>query len=249
MAGVAYATFELVRPAGFFQQLAHNGRAGRGSVRRVSPTVGAASVGLCALKIALSISFLTSAVCQEQKEPLPTFGTTVVISTGLRGLVYKIGDFTEKLPKFEKMKPIGTIYTDSLNIPPREFTEGFPGITKRFEFFAIDYTGRIWVEKPGMYRFALTSDDGSKLYIDDNVIIDYDGVHGSDRKDGTVNLTRGVHKIRVSYFQGPRFMLALVLEVAPPGEGLKIFTTQDFKPPSDIESWPADEPEKPKKGK
>jgi hypothetical protein len=37
------------------------------------------------------------------------------------------------------MKPVGTIHTSSLNIPPRIFTDGFPGVTDRFEWFAIDY--------------------------------------------------------------------------------------------------------------
>ena len=46
--------------------------------------------------------------------------------------------YTSHLPKFEKMKPVGTIYTSSLNLPPQDFRQGFPGVTSRFEWFAID---------------------------------------------------------------------------------------------------------------
>jgi hypothetical protein len=44
----------------------------------------------------------------------------------------------------------------------------------------------------------------------------------------------GVHAIRVSYFHGPRFHVALVLRVAGPGSHeLRVFDTDDFKPPAD----------------
>jgi hypothetical protein len=42
----------------------------------------------------------------------------------------------------------------------------------------------------------------------------------------------------VSYFQGPRFEVALVLQVAPPGEEFRLFSTDEFKPPLHPESWP-----------
>ena len=112
-----------------------------------------------------------------QGESIPTFGTTVVIPSGLRGVIYHIKHNTSHLPDLTKKKPVGTIYTTALNVPPQDFQNGFPGVTKRFEWFAIDYTGRFWIEKPGDYQFQLTSDDGSKLYIDDEAIVDNDGVH------------------------------------------------------------------------
>src|SRR6185369_16115150 len=101
-------------------------------------------------------------------------GTTVVIPSGLRGNIYRIRRNSARLPDFRRLKPVGAIYTDSLNVPPQDFRQGFPGVTKRFEWFAIDYTGRFWIEHPGRYRFLLMSDDGSKLYIDDAVVVDND---------------------------------------------------------------------------
>src|SRR5947209_2310497 len=91
------------------------------------------------------------------------FGTTVVLSTGLQGRIFYISRYSKKLPNLDKKKPVGTIYTPGLNIPRRQFSEGFPGITDRTEWFALDYTGRFWIANPGKYRFALESDDGSKL--------------------------------------------------------------------------------------
>ena len=177
-------------------------------------------------------------------QPVAKFGTTVVINSGLRGNVYHIHRYRKMLPDFSKMKPVGVIYTTELNIPVQDFQQGFPGVTKRFEWFAIDYTGRFWVERPGLYTFLLTSDDGANLYIDGDLTVDNDGLHPPQDKTGTVELTRGVHTIRVSYFQGPRFQVALVLKMAGPGEQLRIFSTDEFKPPPHPDNWPETPSEK-----
>jgi hypothetical protein len=172
-----------------------------------------------------------------QNELVPTFGTTVVIPSGLQGVVYHLSHYTKQLPDLRKKKPAGTIYTTSLNVPPQDFKQGFPGVTKRFEWFAINYTGRFWIEKPGKYRFALTSDDGAKLYIDDELVADNDGQHPPETKSASVVLGGGIHRIEVPYFQGPRFQVALLLQVAGPEQELRVFSTDEFKPPPNPETW------------
>ena len=174
----------------------------------------------------------------ERFADTPTFGVSVVLSAGLTGQIYAIKESTEELPNFKKLRPVGTIYTYSLAVEPRDFMEGFPGIPGRLEWFAIDYTGRFWINTPGEHTFILTSDDGSKLYIDDKRIIDNDGAHAPLALTGKVKLKPGAHSIRVSYFQGPRFHVALFLEVIPPDGERRIFSTQEFKPPSDLADVP-----------
>ena len=41
----------------------------------------------------------------------------------------------------------------------------------------MDYWGEFYVTDPGDYIFSLDSDDGSKLEIDNQLLIDLDGVH------------------------------------------------------------------------
>jgi hypothetical protein len=179
---------------------------------------------------------------RAQLQPAPTFGTTtfgttVVDSAGLRGVIYYLKPNTGILPdSFRHLKPRGTIYARSLNVPPRDFTEGFPGVTKRLEWFAIDYSGKFWIRHPAVYRFVLTSDDGSLLYIDDRLIIDNDRIHPAQSKEASLALDHGPHSIRVSYFQGPRAAVALILRIAGPGEELRVFSTEEFRPrsPEDI---------------
>jgi hypothetical protein len=176
-------------------------------------------------------------VAQTQDET-PVFGTTVVLPSGLRGEVYNLKPNTSRLPNFKRLKPVGVIYTNSLNIAPREFTSGFPGVTDRFEWFAIDYTGRFWIEKPGNYSFRLLSDDGAILYVDDHQVIDNDGAHVPVWRQGDLALPGGIHSVRVSYFQGRRFRLALVLQVKGPGDAdYRVFSTEEFKPPPHPEDW------------
>ena len=162
------------------------------------------------------------------------FGNRTPLPDGLRGAVYNLPPLTNVLPNFEKLKPAGYVYTYSLDVPDRLWTEGMPGITDRVEWFAIDYEGDFWLTKTGKYRFRLTSDDGSMLYIDGRLVIDNDGVHSAEEMGGSAVLDTGKHHIRVSYFQGPRDAIALVLEIAAPGEQLRVFDMRDFREPGKV---------------
>ncbi len=150
----------------------------------------------------------------------------------LEGKIYFLAEGTEALPNFAKLKPLdGAIYTTALDIEPRSFEEGFPGITDRIEWFALAYTGKFGVKQGGEYKFTLLSDDGSRLYIDGRLVIDNDGIHGPGEAEATVALKPGVHSIRVEYFQGPRYEIALQLFVTPPGGEQVIFSTTDYPLP------------------
>jgi hypothetical protein len=81
-----------------------------------------------------------------QDQPAYTFGTTVVELSALEGRVYFLPKSTKKLPDFSRMRPAGTLYTTTLNVWPQEFSEGFPNISDRFEWFGIAYSGRFWIE-------------------------------------------------------------------------------------------------------
>ena len=175
---------------------------------------------------------------QQTPEPVykfysTVFGTGVVKAGGLTGLVYTIKPGTDRLPAFDHMRPVSKVWTTTLDIPLQTFDKGFPGVPDRFEWFAIDYTGRIWITKAGRYKFVLESDDGSALFVDNRLVIDNDGIHPVQRKKGSVHMKPGVHEIRVAYFQGPRFHLALRLEIGAPGQGMRVFSTADFSPPRD----------------
>jgi len=115
------------------------------------------------------------------------------IDTTVNGVNYNYyeGDW-DVLPKLWEMKPDkkGKINKLSLrSIEPRE------------DFYGADIYGFIKIEKSGDYTFYLTSDDGSKLFIDNQLLIDNDGLHSSKELSGKINLEQGKHPFKIFYFE------------------------------------------------
>ena len=50
--------------------------------------------------------------------------------------------------------------------------------------------------------FSTTSDDGSYLYINDQLIVDNGGTHGMETKSGSIDLKKGRQKLSCIYIQG-----------------------------------------------
>ena len=67
--------------------------------------------------------------------------------------------------------------------------------------FFVRWTGVIAVEKAGEYTFFTASDDGSRLFIGDKLVVDNGGVHSMMEKSGKVTLAVGKHAVRVEFFE------------------------------------------------
>ena len=165
---------------------------------------------------------------------LGIFDTTVMPGHGLVGTVYvrdapipQVDLFARcftpsgkifQMPPFEHLTPVHTFITGTLNVSPRNYTTGFP--TAKMESvvdnFAIRLRGQLAIETPGTYTFALNSDDGSKLYINQNLIVDNDGIHTPRYVRGNVTLAAGMHHIEIHYFQGQPYQIALQWFYQPP---------------------------------
>ncbi len=130
---------------------------------------------------------------------------------------------TAAIASIQQCEHLLTFFTDRINVPTRRFVEGFPGIPDRVEWFAIKYTGAFRVRHTATYTFRLTSDDGSQLYIDGQLVVDNDGQHAPLRRSRRVWLAEGEHQLKLKYFQGPGQLLALQLHVARDGFGMKLF--------------------------
>jgi len=69
------------------------------------------------------------------------------------------------------------------------------------EGFAVRLSGLLYVGSDGVYQFELLSDDGSRLWLADTLVVDHDGLHSARAKHGMVALAAGYHAIRIEYFQ------------------------------------------------
>ena len=87
---------------------------------------------------------------------------------------------------------------------------------QREDKFAFTFFSYIEIATAGEYTFYLNSDDGSKLYINNELIVDNDGLHAPIEKSGKVSLTEGRHQIRVGYFENTGEQL-LEIRYAGPG--------------------------------
>jgi hypothetical protein len=133
-------------------------------------------------------------------------------------------DTWEKLPDFDNLKAEdqGKIESGLLDISlaTREFSFGFV------------FEGTLKVPADGEYTFFLDSDDGSRLTIDGNPVIEYDGIHGEgNEKSAKVQLQQGRVALRVDYFQGPSGAKGLSLAwTGPEGKRRSLAADQQRRP-------------------
>jgi PA14 domain len=175
---------------------------------------------------------------QERKKrrligDIRAFGSATPGENTFCGDVYELPVNTSSLSSFQELDPVASLYTNTLDVPNEDITRmgGIPGVTHSSVWFGIDYYGKFYVTNPGEYLFELQSDDGSRLEIDNRLLIDLDGVHQVDKQTAKVTLSAGWHSIHVPYFQGPPTALALVLSIQPPGEPIRPFNLNEFVPP------------------
>jgi cytochrome c2 len=104
---------------------------------------------------------------------------------------YYEGDW-ENLPDFDKLTPMASGMSEGFDVE----------MAQRHSNYALRFEGNIEVDRAGPYTFHLASDDGSKLFVDDKLVVNNDGVHPNEHKTGRVRLDRGRHKVVVGFFQG-----------------------------------------------
>ncbi|HEY5464918.1 MAG TPA: alpha-L-fucosidase [Hanamia sp.] len=103
-------------------------------------------------------------------------------------------------------EPEGKISLESIQTSPVK-KEGVTDVIsekvkQREEKYALQFDGYIKINNEGVYNFSTLSDDGSKLFIDGEEIVNNDGAHGAVEAFGDAALKHGFHKIKVVYFDG-----------------------------------------------
>jgi len=104
---------------------------------------------------------------------------------------YYEAKFGDKLPDFSTMTPTETGAVEKIDISPK----------KRDNDFGLTFVAALQVDVAGEYTFWTKSDDGSRLYVNDKVVVDNDGVHPATEKSGKLKLPPGKHIVRVEFFE------------------------------------------------
>lgn len=121
---------------------------------------------------------------------------------------YELGSPPGVLADFDKATPVASGLAADFDI----------GLARRNVNFALKFEGFLRVEAEGKYKFLLSSDDGSKLWIDGKEIINNDSIHATELKTATIKLAKGIYPLRVSMFQASG-SISLRADVQGPGFG------------------------------
>jgi len=122
------------------------------------------------------------------------------------------------LPNFDCYEIETTICINKFAVEQRYFKGGFPGYNDLDQYFGIRFETNLQINITGVYKFYLNSDDGAILYIDDLNPMNNDGQHSPQMIEKEYFLEEGIHTLRMDYYQGPKWFIALELFWIPPGE-------------------------------
>lgn len=116
----------------------------------------------------------------------------VAVTNAAPGIRYAYfeGDW-DWLPDFSQLQPLKTGTLRNFDFSPRQ----------NEEHFGFEYKGFIQIPDDGVYAFSTDSDDGSQLFIGEQLVVDNDGLHGMQEKSGMIALAAGFHPIRVTFFE------------------------------------------------
>jgi len=95
------------------------------------------------------------------------------------------------LPDFSSLTPIKSGTTSSPDLSQRN----------RDDQFGFSYTGYVNIPADGSYTFYTSSDDGSQLYIGPTLVVNNDGLHGTQEASGSIGLKAGKHAFRTVFFE------------------------------------------------
>ncbi len=110
---------------------------------------------------------------------------------GLHYVYYEGGKFTQLADTAQNKKRVRVGKTDGISLD----------IATARDSFAIVFKGLINIPAKGVYRFYTYSDDGSKLSIGGQLVVDNDGSRSARRKEGKIALDAGFHDFELAYFE------------------------------------------------
>jgi hexosaminidase len=127
------------------------------------------------------------------KASSPITTSFLTVDPKVNGIAYNYyEDVWILLPDMAALKPLRS---------GRTFDLSHTSLSHRWQDYGFQFACFIDIPGDGDYIFSLASDDGSKLFLDEKLLINNDGLHGTVELGGKTTLTKGKHKLEVRYFQ------------------------------------------------
>jgi PA14 domain/Divergent InlB B-repeat domain len=118
---------------------------------------------------------------------------------GLKARFYRVSTRVSSVPELGSRSPELSRVDAQVNYPlSKAAWKGLAG--KVLEAFAARHTGLLRIDRSGTYTFHLASDDGSRLWLNDSLVVDNGGLHTFEEKSGKIHLKTGYHLLRMDFF-------------------------------------------------
>ena len=119
----------------------------------------------------------------------------VVGVAAYQGLTYQYYTYTgswQSLPDLGTLPVVKSGMVDNITLDPQTQSTNF----------VFSFQGYINIRRAGTYTFYTSSDDGSKLYINNTQVVSNDGLHGTTEKSGSYSFAQpGIYPFKVNYYQ------------------------------------------------
>ena len=118
---------------------------------------------------------------------------------GMAVSYFQLASPLSALPELSSLCPVSTGIVGKVSFPVSAFAwEGAPA--DLINRFAAVFEGSLMVRTLGVYTLSISSDDGSRLYVDGKLVVDNDGNHSMTKRSASMPLSAGLHEIRVEFY-------------------------------------------------
>lgn len=115
------------------------------------------------------------------------------------GITFRVYDIGADMDRLYDLVPDQTPNVDERrDVIDFRKLEDFAGFAA---LFIVEVHAYLHAPVPGTYEFRVTSDDGSRLRINDKTVVMHDGVHPATSREGSVELEAGYHNLAVHMFE------------------------------------------------
>ncbi len=148
-----------------------------------------------ALGPSVELDYAPGEITPDGLAPIPASALTPPPGHAGRGLLgeYFVGTERQGTPKVVRVDPTVDFHWD-LAAPA-------PGLPE--DGFSVRWTGKLTAPKSGLYALALRSDDGARLYLDGQLVVDVWGSHPPTLKSTELELVAGKsYELELHYYEG-----------------------------------------------
>ncbi|MGF1577974.1 MAG: PA14 domain-containing protein [Gemmataceae bacterium] len=131
----------------------------------------------------------------------------------------------------------------TVDFPNDAFGDDAQGLVASDDQYSIRWTGFVKIDRTGPWTFTTISNDGVRLWVDGQQIINHWDQHRATRDRGTIALSEGWHPIRLEYFE-QNGTTHMELRYSGPGQNEIIIPTTNLattepgttpnQPPTDV---------------